>query len=50
MLAYLKSKDLGLALSAYAEHELWGLSYFTVEVTLTENGLKNYEAVVEATF
>ena len=39
LLAYLKSKDLGLSLSAYTGHELWGLTYFEVEIMLTENGL-----------
>ena len=50
LLSYLKKEGLALELGAGPDHELWGLSTFDVNVTLTKKGLKEYSRVVEAVF
>lgn len=50
ILSYLISEGLALELSASGDHELWALSTFAVEITLTKKGLENYEKVIEAVF
>ncbi len=39
-----------MELSAYSDHEVWALSQFAIDVTLTKKGLQEYEKVVEAVF
>ena len=50
LLSYLISEGLALELSASSDHELWAITNFSVDITLTKKGLKDYEKVVEAVF
>lgn len=50
LLSYLKSKNWALALSAGPDHELYGMSQLELNITLTKNGLENYDKVIEAIF
>lgn len=50
LLSYLKEQGYAMALSAGSDHELGVFSSFTVEVTLTQKGLENYEHVLAAVF
>jgi secreted Zn-dependent insulinase-like peptidase len=46
----LKKEGLAMELSAYSDHEVWALSQFAIDITLTKKGLQEYEKVVEAVF
>lgn len=50
MLSYLKAEGLANELSAGADHELWSLSQFYVDIGLTKKGLANYDQVIEAVY
>ena len=50
LLSYLISEGLALELSAYSDNELWTLSSFFIDITLTEKGLESINDVIEATF
>lgn len=39
-----------MELSAYSDHEIWAVSQFTVDITLTKKGLQEYERVIAAVF
>jgi insulysin len=46
LLSYLKKEDLATELSSNFSSELDVFSDFSVEIRLTDNGLKNYERVL----
>ena len=50
LLSYLKAEDYAMELNAHADSELDCLSDFSVTITLTKKGLKNYEKVLDAVF
>lgn len=50
LLSYLKKEDLAVEISSSCSSELDAYSDFSIEIRLTENGLKNYERVLEAVF
>ena len=50
LLSFLKFEDLALELSAGPSHCLDCLTTFEIEVTLTKNGLQNWERVLEVAF
>ena len=50
LLSYLKKEDLATELSSNFSSELDVFSDFSVDIRLTDNGLKNYERVLEAVF
>ena len=50
LLSYLISEGLALELTSSYDHELWSLSTFSVDITLTKKGLAEYERVIEALF
>lgn len=50
VLSYLKKKGWALELSAGLSHGGNGFDFFKISVTLTEAGLSNYVAVIEAIF
>jgi insulysin len=39
LLSHLKREGLAMELSAYSDHEIWAVSQFTVDITLTKKGL-----------
>ena len=47
---YLKKEGLASSLGCTPGHDLWSSSNMSVEVTLTDKGLKNYEKVIEHIF
>lgn len=50
LLSWLMREGLALGLSAYGDHELNCISTFSIDITLTKKGLKEYERVVAAVF
>jgi insulysin len=48
LLSHLKREGLALELSAYLEHEIWSISTFFVDITLTKRGLAEVERVLAA--
>lgn len=48
LLSYLKQEGLALDLSTNFEHELWCVTSFLIDITLTKKGLEQYEQVLEA--
>jgi secreted Zn-dependent insulinase-like peptidase len=49
-LSYLISEGLALELSSSGDHELWSFDTFSVDITLTQKGMAEYERVIEAVF
>ena len=50
LLSYLKQEGLALELSSYSDHDLWAISSFYVDITLTKKGLVEYERVISSVF
>jgi insulysin len=50
LLSYLKREGLAMELSAYHDHDIWSVSTFAIDVTLTKKGLEQYERVISAVF
>jgi insulysin len=50
LLSFLISEGLALELCSSSDHELWALSTFSIDITLSKKGLENYERVVEAVY
>lgn len=50
LLSYLISEGMALELSSGYDHELWAISNFYIDITLTRKGLENVEKVIEAVF
>ena len=50
LLSYLMKEGLALGLSSYPDHELYCISTFSIDITLTKKGLLNVEKVVAAVF
>ena len=50
LLSYLKREELAVGLSSAPSHDLWGITFFDVTVSLTQKGLNDYEKVMEAVF
>lgn len=49
-MSYLKKEGFATSLGCTPGHDLWSSSNMSVEVTLTDKGLKNYEKVIELIF
>lgn len=50
LLSYLMHEGLALGLTAYGDHELFSISTFELDITLTKKGLAEWERVVAAVF
>ena len=50
LLSYLKNEGLAMELSTYADHELYAVSSFYLDITLTKKGLQEYERVLAIVF
>jgi insulysin len=50
LLSYLMKEGLALGLSSYPDHELYCISTFSIDITLTKKGLQHIEQVVAAVF
>ena len=50
ILSYLKKEDLAVRISSYSDFELGVYSSFSLDVQLTEKGIKNIDQVLQAIF
>ena len=50
LMSYLKKEGLASSLGSTAGHDLWSSSNMSIEVTLTDKGLENYEKVITSVF
>merc|ERR1711871_867127 len=50
LLSYLASEGLASALMAGEDHRLRAFTAFSVQITLTDKGIEDYQKVIEAVF
>lgn len=50
LLSYLIAEGLALELYSGYDHDLWSISNFYIDVTLTKKGIDNPDKVIEAVF